>query len=92
MCGQGQGYTGNGQEGKATPKNVQTTKQLHSSHTSKVMLKILQARLQKYVNREFPDVQTGYREGKGTRDQIVNILWIIEKAKEFQKKHLLLLY
>ena len=62
------------------------------SHASKVMLKILQARLQKYVNREFPDVQTGYREGKGTRDQIVNILWIIEKAKEFQKKHLLLLY
>ena len=92
MCGQGQGYTGNGQERKAMPKNVQTTTQLHSSHTSKVMLKILQARLQKYVNWEFPDVQTGNREGKENRDQIVNILWITEKAREFQKKRLLLLY
>ena len=50
------------------------------------MLKILQARLQQYVNREFPDVQAGYRKGRGTRDQIVNIHWIIEKAREFQKK------
>ena len=49
------------------------------------MLKILQARLQQYVNRELPDVQAGFRKGKGTRDQIANILWIIEKAKEFQK-------
>ena len=49
------------------------------------MLKILQARLQQYVNREFPDVQARFRKGRGTRDQIVNIRWIIEKAKEFQK-------
>ena len=49
------------------------------------MLKILQARLQQYVNHEFPDVQAGFRKGRGTRDQIVNILWIIEKAGEFQK-------
>ena len=62
------------------------------SHTSKVMLKILQARLQQYVNHELPDVQGGFRKGKGTRDQIANICWIIEKAREFQKKHLLLLY
>ena len=49
------------------------------------MLKILQARLQQYVNRELPDVQAGFRKGRGTRDQIANICWIIEKAKEFQK-------
>ena len=55
------------------------------SHTSKVMLKILQARLQKYINRELPDVQAGFRNGRGTRCQIANIRWIIEKAKEFQK-------
>ena len=55
------------------------------SHTSKVMLKILQARLQQYVNRELPVVQAGFRKGRGTRDQIVNILWIIDKAREFQK-------
>ena len=55
------------------------------SHTSKVMLKILQARLQQYVNRELPDVQAGFRKGRGTRDQIANIHWIIEKAREFQK-------
>ena len=55
------------------------------SHTSKVMLKILQARLQQYVNRELPDIQTGFRKGRGTRDQIANICWIIEKAREFQK-------
>ena len=55
------------------------------SHTSKVMLKILQVRLQQYVNHELPDVQTGFRKGKRTRDQIANIHWIIEKAKEFQK-------
>ena len=56
------------------------------------MLKILQARLQPYVNRELPDVQAGFRKGRGTRDQIANIHWIIEKAREFRKKHLLLLY
>ena len=50
------------------------------------MLKILQAKLQQYVNRELPDVQAGFRKGRGTRDQTANILWIIEKAKEFQKK------
>ena len=55
------------------------------SHASKVMLKILQARLQQYMNWELPDVQAGFRKGRGTRDQIANIRWIIEKAKEFQK-------
>ena len=54
-------------------------------HTSKVMLKILQARLQKYLNHELPDVQAGFRKGRGTRDQIANISRIIEKAREFQK-------
>ena len=85
-------------------KNVQTTTQLHSSHTfckkakwlseealqivvksSKVMLKILQVRLQQYVNRELPFVQAGFRKGRGNRDQIANIHWIIEKPSEFQK-------
>ena len=56
------------------------------SHTSKVILKILQARLQHYVNEELPDVQAGFRKGRGTRDQTANICWIIEKAREFQKK------
>ena len=55
------------------------------SHTSKVKLKILQARLQQYMNRELPDVQAGFRKGRGTRDQIANICWIIRKAREFQK-------
>ena len=55
------------------------------SHASKVMLKILQARLQQYVNYEIPDVQAGFRKGRGRRDQIANIRWIIEKAREFQK-------
>ena len=55
------------------------------SHASKVMLKILQARLQQYMNREFPDVQAGFRKGRGTRDQNANIRWINEKAREFQK-------
>ena len=55
------------------------------SHASKVMLKILQARLQQYVKRELPDVQAGFRKGRGTRDQIANIRWIMEKAREFQK-------
>ena len=70
---------------KAMPKNVQTTAQLHSSHASKVMLKILQARLQKYVNYELPDVQAGFRKGRGTRDQIANICWIIEKQESSRK-------
>ena len=56
------------------------------SHTTKVMLKILQARLQQYLNHELPDVQAGFRIGRGTRDQIANICWIIKKAREFQKK------
>ena len=55
------------------------------SHASKIMLKILQARLQQYVNHELPDVQAGFRKGKGTTDQIANIRWIMEKAREFQK-------
>ena len=55
------------------------------SHASKVMLKIFQARLQQYVNHELPDVQAGFRKGRGTRDQIANIRWIIKKAREFQK-------
>ena len=55
------------------------------SHTSKVMLKILQARLQQYMDRELPDVQAGFRKGRGTRDQMANLCWIIEKAREFQK-------
>ena len=61
------------------------------SHASKVMFKILQVRLQQYVNRELPDVQAGFRKGRGTRDQIANIRWIIEKAR-VSEKHLLLLY
>ena len=59
----------------------------HISHTSKVMLKILQAKLQQYMNQELPDVQAGFRKGRGTRDQIANICWIIEKAREFQKNY-----
>ena len=61
------------------PKNAQTTAQLHSSHVSKVMLKILQPSLQQYVNRELPNVQAGCRKGRGTRDQIANIRWIVKK-------------
>ena len=83
--------TGKGQfsfqsQRKAMPKNAQTTIQLHSSHMLvKVMLKILQVRLQQYVNGELPDVQAGFRKGRGTRDHIANICWIMEKAREFQK-------
>ena len=62
------------------------------SYASKVILKILQARLQQYINQEFPDVQTGFRKGRETRDQIANICWIIEKAREFQKKKSTLLH
>ena len=64
------------------PKNAQTTAQWHSSHK---LVKILQARLQQYVNRELPDVQASFRKGRGTRDQIANIRWIMEKAGEFQR-------
>ena len=69
------------------PKNAQTTAQLYSSNTlsSKVMLKILQARLQQYVNRELPVVQAGFRKGRGIRDQIANIHRVIKKTREFQK-------
>ena len=71
---------------KAMPKNVQNYCTIALiSHASKVMLKILQARLQQYMNRELPDVQAGFRKGRGTRAQIANILWIIKKAREFQK-------
>ena len=69
------------------PKNAQTTTQLHSSH----MLKILQARINQYMNCELPDVQAGFRKGRGTRDQIANIRWIMEKARA-PEKHQFLLY
>ena len=62
------------------------------SHTSKVMLKILQARLKQYVNHELPGVQAGFRKGRGTRDQIANVHWIVKKSKRGPEKHLLLLY
>ena len=62
------------------------------SHASKVMLKILQARLQQYVNHELPDVQDGFRKGRRIRDQIANIRWIIEKSKRVPEKHLFLFY
>ena len=74
---------------KKLPHNceiVETAIVVLISHASKVMLKILQARLQQHMNCEIPDVQAGYRKGRGTRDQIANIHWIIEKAREFQKK------
>ena len=68
------------------PKNAQTTRTIALiSYASKVMLKILQARLQQFMNREVPDVQAGFRKGRGTRDQIAKIHWIMEKAREFQK-------
>ena len=71
---------------KGNPKNAQTTTQLHSSHMLvKQCSNFSQARLQQYVNRELPDVQVGFRKDRGTRDQISNICWIIEKAREFQK-------
>ena len=63
-----------------------------TSHTSNVMLKVLQAMFQQYVNHELPDVQVGFRKGRGTRDQIANICWIIKKNKKIPVKHLLLLY
>ena len=71
---------------RAMPKNVQATTQLHSFHIlGKVMLKILQAKLQQYMNLELPDVQAGFRKGRGTRGEIANIFWIIEKPREFEK-------
>ena len=74
------------------PKNIQTTTQLHSiSHASKVIIQILQARFQQDMKCEFPEVQAGFRKGRGTRHQIVNIRWIIKTASELQKKHLLFL-
>ena len=75
----------------SNPKERQCQRMLKLPHNcthltpSKVMLKVLQARLQQYVNCELPDVQAGFRKGRGTRDQIANICWIIEKAREFQK-------
>ena len=63
-----------------------------AAHANKLMLKILQARLQKYVNHELPHVLAGFRKDRGTRDQIANICWIIEKTREFQKTHLFLFY
>ena len=79
--------TGKGQFSFQSQRNAMpnNTAQLHSSHTSKVMFKILQARLQQYVNRKLTDVQAGFRKGKGIRDQGANIHWIIENTKEFQK-------
>ena len=71
------------------PKNAQSPTQLHSSHTL-VMFKILQARLQQYVNCELTDAQAGFRKDRGTREQISNIHWTIEKAREFQKTSALL--
>ena len=69
----------------SNPKERQCQRHCHTialiSHASKVMLKILQARLQQYVNHELPDVQAGFRKGRGTRDQIANICWIIERAR-----------
>ena len=62
------------------------------SHASKIMLKILQAGLQQYLNQELPDVQAGFRKGRGTKDKIANICWIIGKTREFLKKHVLLLH
>ena len=75
------------------PKNAQTTTQLYSSlNTSKVMLEILQARLQQYVNCEHPDVQAGFRKGRGTRDEIANMCWIIVQHHCIPEEYLLLLH
>ena len=75
----------------SNPKERQCTIAL-ISHASKVLLKILQGRLQQYVNHELPDVQAVFSKGRGTRDQIANIHWIIEKARGVPEKHLFLLY
>ena len=76
-------FHSNSRKGDAKESNYHTIALI--SHTSNVMLKILQARLQQYVNQEVPNVQPGFREGRGTRDQIANIHWIIGKARGFQK-------
>ena len=82
----------------SNPKERQTDEYSHYrtsapiSHASQEMLKFLQARLQQYMNHEIPDVQAGFRKCRGTRDQIANIRWVIEKPREFKKNHLLLLY
>ena len=88
--------TGKGQfsfqsQRKAMPKNAQTPAQLHSSHTLVKKCSKISKKLQQYVNRELPDDRAGFRKGGGIRDPIANICWIIKKAREFQKKHLLLL-
>ena len=70
---------------KGNAKECPNYRTIALSHTSKVIIKILQARLQQYVNQELPDIQAGFRKGRGTRNQIANIHWIIEKAREFQK-------
>ena len=75
-----------------TVGGVKSRLESNATPLSKVMLKVLQARLQQYVNRELPDVQAGFRKDRGTRDQIANICWITGKAIELQKKHLFLLY
>ena len=85
-CKTGKGQFSFQSQTRAMPTNVQTTMQLHSSHISKVLLKILQVRLQQSVNWELPNVQAGFRKGRGTRDQIANICWNIEKAREFQRE------
>ena len=82
--------TGKGQlsvesQRKAMPKNAQTTAQLHFTHTSKAVLKIFQARLQQYVNHELPEVEAGFREGRGDRAQTADIHWIIEKTRASRK-------
>ena len=90
--------TGNGYVFIPTLKKVKAKKcsNYHTtaliSHTSKVMLKICQARLQQYMNTELPDVQAGFKKGRGTTNQIANIHWIMEKAREFQKKKIYLCF
>ena len=74
------------------PKNAQTSALVLMPHNRKAMLKILQDKLQQYMDSEHPDGQTGFRKSRGTKDQITNIFWIIKKAREFHKKHLLLLH
>ena len=82
----------------SSPKERQCQRMFKLPHNcthldaSEVMLKILQVRLQQYLKQELPDVQAGFRKGRGARDQIASIHWIIKKAREFQKKHLLLLH
>ena len=82
---------------QSNPKERQCQRMLKLPHkctqlTRKVMLKILQGRLQQYVNRELSELKTGFQEGRENRDQVANIYWTIEKASKFQKKHLFLLY